>query len=237
MLERLGFGRANVIVAVPRSWIDVSTMSDLDDVAAGFHSRHHRKLRVATKFVNLAREFFASHGIADYRIVESLGATEGAPASGTAEVIVDITTTGATLAANDLKILDDGTILESQAALVAGVRANWSPAAREAARSLLNRISARSLARNSQIVRAPWSVAIQSSLPELDRHFSARLLSAQSASSGEIALLVPDRHLGDAVAMLQQAGAAGAVTAQKADFVFAQESRLVAKLDEILREA
>ncbi len=145
-VERLGFGRANVIVAVPRAWIDVSTMADLDDVAAGFHTRHHRKLRVATKFVNLARTFFASHGIADYRIIESLGATEGAPAAGTAEAIVDITTTGATLTANDLKILDDGIILESQAALTASLRANWDSKSRLAARTFLDRIAARATA-------------------------------------------------------------------------------------------
>ena len=104
----MGFGFANVVVAVPRAWIDVSTMADLDDVCTAFHARHHRRLRVATKYLSLTRAFFAAHGIGDYRIVESLGATEGAPAAGTAEAIVDITTTGTTLAANDLKVLDDG---------------------------------------------------------------------------------------------------------------------------------
>ncbi len=150
-IERLGFGNAKVIVAVPRAWIDVSTMADLDDVAASFHTRHHRKLRVATKYVTLARNFFASHGIADYRIVESLGATEGAPASGTAEAIVDITTTGATLTANDLKILDDGIILESQAALTASLHANWSTDARTAARDLLTRIATRTAGKPNQM--------------------------------------------------------------------------------------
>ena len=85
-------------------------------------------MRVATKYVNLTRRFFAEHGVADYRIVESLGATEGAPAAGAAELIVDITTTGATLAANALKTLDDGVILRSQANLVASLKAPWSPA-------------------------------------------------------------------------------------------------------------
>ena len=99
-IEGLGFGEANVVVAVPQAWIDVRTMADLDDVATAFRRAHDRKMRVATKYVNLTRDFFAAHGIADYRIVESLGATEGAPAAGTAELIVDITTTGATLAAN-----------------------------------------------------------------------------------------------------------------------------------------
>src|SRR2546421_11396151 len=103
VIEGLGFGFANVVVAVPQAWIDVRSMADLDDVATDFRLRHNRKMRVATKYVNLTRAFFAEQGIVDYRIVESAGATEGAPATGTAELIVDITTTGATLAANGLK--------------------------------------------------------------------------------------------------------------------------------------
>ena len=108
LLQKLGFGHANVVVAVPQAWIDVSNMDDLDDVASHFHGRTGRRIRVATKYVNLTRSFFARHGIVDYRIVESAGATEGTPASGSAELIVDITTTGATLAANALKVVDDG---------------------------------------------------------------------------------------------------------------------------------
>ena len=103
-------------------------------------------MRVATKYVNLTRDFFSSHGIIDYRIVESPGATEGAPAAGTAELIVDITTTGATLAANGLKVLDDGVILRSQANLVASRGAEWGAAARETARLILDRIAARARA-------------------------------------------------------------------------------------------
>ncbi len=119
LIEGLGFGFANVVVAVPQAWIDVRTMADLDDVATAFRHKHDRKMRVATKYVNLTRDFFSSHGIIDYRIVESLGATEGAPAAGTAELIVDITTTGATFAANGLKVIEDGVMLRSQANLVA----------------------------------------------------------------------------------------------------------------------
>ena len=118
-LLRLGFGPADVVVAVPAAWLDVATMADLDDVVGGFYARHGRRLRVATKYPNLTRRFFAEKGVTGYRTVESLGATEGAPAAGIAEAIVDITTTGATLTANALKILDDGVILKSQAALVA----------------------------------------------------------------------------------------------------------------------
>jgi ATP phosphoribosyltransferase len=116
---RLGFGPADVVVAVPECWLDVATMTDLDEVAVAYHQRHARRLRVATKYTSLTRRFFAAKGVTGYRIVESLGATEGAPATGTAEVIVDITTTGSTLKANHLKILDDGVILKSEAVLAA----------------------------------------------------------------------------------------------------------------------
>ncbi|RUU56248.1 ATP phosphoribosyltransferase [Mesorhizobium sp. M2C.T.Ca.TU.002.02.1.1] len=120
IVARLGFGHADVVVAVPDIWLDVDTMTDLDDVAADFRQRHGRRLRIATKYWRLTQQFFSlKHGIQVYRIVESLGATEGAPAAGLADVIVDITTTGSTLRANHLKVLGDGTILKSQACLVA----------------------------------------------------------------------------------------------------------------------
>ncbi|MGB9368960.1 MAG: ATP phosphoribosyltransferase, partial [Xanthobacteraceae bacterium] len=131
LIEKLGFGEANVVVAVPQAWIDVRSMADLDDVATAFRATHDRKMRVATKYVNLTRHFFSQHGIIDYRIVESLGATEGAPAAGTAELIVDITTTGATLAANALKVLDDGIMLRSEANLIAARGAEWGAVERE----------------------------------------------------------------------------------------------------------
>lgn len=120
---RLDFGPADVVVAVPACWLDVASMADLDDVAEQFYRAHGRRLRVATKYRNLTRRFFTEKGVTGYRIVESTGATEGAPAAGTAELIVDITTTGSTLAANHLRILDDGVILRSCAVLAVGRKA------------------------------------------------------------------------------------------------------------------
>ncbi|GGE34157.1 ATP phosphoribosyltransferase [Agaricicola taiwanensis] len=153
-LEKPGFGPANVVVAVPAAWIDVRDMADLDDVATHLRAKRGRPLRVATKYVNLTRGFFARHGIVDYRIVESAGATEGAPAAGAADIIVDITTTGATLAANALKILDDGIMLKSEANLVASLQADWSQTAREAARTILARLGAAARARAVKEVHA-----------------------------------------------------------------------------------
>jgi len=116
---RLGFGNADVVVAVPDIWKDVDSMADLGDVAADFRTRHGRRLTIATKYWRLTQNFFSTrHGIQLYRIVESLGATEGAPASGAADIIVDITSTGSTLTANNLRVLSDGVILRSEACLV-----------------------------------------------------------------------------------------------------------------------
>lgn len=140
LLKPLGFGHATVVVAVPACWIDVRHMADLDRVAAMFRQTHHRRMRVATKYLNLTRRFFSEHGVTDYRIVESLGATEGTPAAGSAELIVDITSTGATLAANGLRILDDGVILASEANLVAAKAAPWTPAIRAVENEILARL-------------------------------------------------------------------------------------------------
>lgn len=137
-LAPLGFGFADVVVAVPQFWIDIDTMAQLQAMAPQFRRAHGRQLRVATKYMNLTRRFFATNGVTDYRIVESLGATEGTPAAGSAELIVDITTTGSTLKANALKILADGIILRSQANLIAARTAPWSPAA-TAARAEIER--------------------------------------------------------------------------------------------------
>src|SRR5262249_5003007 len=157
LLDGLGFGYANVVVAVPEAWIDVRDMADLDDVAISFRSRHDRRLRVATKYIHLTRGFFSRHGIVDYRIVECAGATGGAPAARTAARIVDITTTGATLAANGLKVIDDGVILRSQANLVAARGAAWGKTQLETARLILDRIAAQARARMFREVRTQFA--------------------------------------------------------------------------------
>jgi ATP phosphoribosyltransferase len=125
--RKLGFGPADVVVAVPDCWLDVQHLSDLELMAMMFRRRHGRRIRVATKYLNITRRAFARQGIVSYRIVESLGATEGAPVAGLAELIVDITTTGATLKANGLKVLDGGTLLRSEANLWTSSVAAWTP--------------------------------------------------------------------------------------------------------------
>lgn len=137
-VKALGFGGADVVVAVPDAWIDVTHMGDLADVASDFRARHGRWLRVATKYTHLTRRFFSSYGIAEYRIVESAGATEAAPASGAADLIVDITSSGETLTANSLRILEDGLVMHSEANLVVSKSASWSPMKKAQLEALLS---------------------------------------------------------------------------------------------------
>jgi ATP phosphoribosyltransferase len=113
----LGFGHADLILAVPNCWIDVDNLDDLDAVAAAFRARHGFRLRIATTYHRLVREFLTDAGVADYQLVDSQGATEGTVKNETAEMVADITSTGETLRANHLKLLSDGLVLKSQATL------------------------------------------------------------------------------------------------------------------------
>lgn len=126
----MGFGHADLILAVPAFWRDVESLDDLDAAAAAFRRAHGHRLRIATKYHRLVAEFLRHAGVADYQLVDSQGATEGTVKNETAEAIADITSTGETLRANHLKILPDGLIHSSQATLFRARPAEWSPEAR-----------------------------------------------------------------------------------------------------------
>lgn len=229
LIDGLGFGHANVVVAVPQAWIDVRTMADIDDVAAGFRAQHNHRMRVATKYINLTRNFFASHGVVDYRIVESAGATEGAPAVGTAEMIVDITTTGATLAANGLRVLDDGVILKSQANLVASRDADWSETARETARVILDHIAARARASKYKEVRTRFKGCNDALLAEADKRFGVVSPFGGPTSSGMLTLHCPPAKLYALGSFLRDHGAE-TISVGSLDYVFDRENPLFSKL-------
>ncbi|MDP4025463.1 ATP phosphoribosyltransferase [Methylobacterium sp. NEAU 140] len=230
LLTPLGFGNATVVVAVPQAWIDVRAMGDLDEVAALMRARHGRRLRVATKYVNLTRRFFAEKGVADYRIVESLGATEGAPAAGSAEIVVDITTTGATLRANALKVLDDGIILRSEANLVASLKAAWGETQRGALRAVLGRIAAEERARTTREVRAALPEDGTIDLATLAGLHEAELpYGAPRGPDGEIVLRCPEAAVFDLADALVRAGAR-AVSVRRIDYAFAAENPLAERL-------
>lgn len=227
LLAPLGFGHANVVVAVPQAWIDVRTMADLEDVASAFRQRHGRKMRVATKYITLTRRYFAEHGVTDYRIVESLGATEGAPASGAAELIVDITTTGATLAANALKVLDDGVMLKSEANLVASLVADWSPEALKAAKTILSRIAAEEEARTHRSLRADFT-SQPHSLP--DRAQEAFDLKSFGKQADSISFHCRKSAIFAVTEWLLAEGATR-VSVSSADYVFLASNVLIERLE------
>ncbi len=210
-----GFGRADLVVAAPRSWIDVANLADLEAVAHERLARTGRRLRVATKYTVQTRRFFAEHGLIDYRIVESAGATEGAPAAGLAEIVVDITTTGATLAANHLRPLDDGLILRSQAQLAASLRATWTEEAFRSAARLLGMVESR--ARAAETVTLVWPA---------EQDAQARQAVAAFGEEGAwrtSGLLVRSADLVEVSAVLA-AAEVGPVTVTRPEYVFAAAS-------------
>jgi ATP phosphoribosyltransferase len=229
LLDGLGFGHANVVVAVPQAWIDVRSMADLDDVATAFRLKHDRRMRVATKYVNLTRRFFAEHGVIDYRIVESSGATEGAPAAGTAEMIVDITSSGATLVANGLKVIDDGVMLRSQANLVAARAADWNASARETVRLVFDRITARTRASAFREVRTRFAGCNEQLLAGMKQRFGVVTPFGGPTSSGMLTLHCPPAQVHALATLLRDHGAHSVAVAEL-DYVFARDNPLFEKL-------
>lgn len=140
-LSGMGFGQADLVIAVPKCWVDVETLEDLDAVAAAFRRQHGYRLRIATKYHRMVREFLREAGVADYQLVDSQGATEGTVKNLTAEAVADITSTGDTLRANHLKVLSDGLIHRSQATLFRSKYAAWTDGTRAALDTLSERLA------------------------------------------------------------------------------------------------
>ena len=216
LIRALGFGRADLVVAAPRSWIDVEDMADVGEVASAYLARTGRRLRVATKYTVQTRAFFARLGIVDYRIVESTGATEGAPGAGAAELIVDITTTGATLRANGLKVVSDGLILKSQFQLAAGLTADWNAAHVQTVRRFLGAVEARARARRLALLA--WPAEQAKAADKATETFLAR-----GASRRANGLLAEAVDLFDVAAALAAAGV-GPVSVTRPEFAFEPNS-------------
>lgn len=139
-LAALGFGHADLIIAVPVAWVDVETLDDLDAVASAFRQKHGFRLRIATKYHRLVRDFLTANDVADYQLVDSQGATEGTVKNLTAEAVADITSSGETLRANHLKILSDSLIHASEAKLFASHHADWCDADKATLATLASRL-------------------------------------------------------------------------------------------------
>ena len=216
LLRALPFGRADLVVAAPQSWIDVETMADVADVAHLHLLRTGARMRVATKYGVQTRAFFARSGVSEYRIVESSGATEGAPAAGQAELVVDITTTGSTLAANNLKIVGEGVILRSRAQLAASLRAGWNAEGLRLARRLL--LAAEARARGRALAALRWPPEQAEAAEAAASPFLGR--GAQARSEG---LFIPEAlvlEVCEALALAQ----VGPVSVTRPDYVWEASS-------------
>lgn len=187
ILKKFDYGHANLVFAVPESWIDVQSLSDLDDVMYFFRQKHNMRFRIATKYINLTTKFLRAHRITNYRIIESQGATEGTPAAGVAEAVVDITSTGSTLRDNHLKIIPEGTILESQAVLGVTLRRQLSKDALETLRRILDFINAYDTAKNSSFIHGAFSPGMKEDI--LNCMISYKSQDIQISDSGFSALI------------------------------------------------
>src|SRR2546421_8029622 len=177
VLERnLGYGACRLVVAVPETWIDVSTCADLWHLAAYYTAQKGRGLRIATKYPTLTGQFLRRHGITHCKIVSPHGALEAAPLTGTADLIVDLTETGTTLRENRLKLLDDGVVLLSQACLIANARLlSQNKQALGVATMMLESIDARMQARNCSLLAAHVQVESPEQIQRICEQLKARI--------------------------------------------------------------
>jgi len=243
LMPNLGFGAARLVIGVPQSWIDVATLNDLDEAAMLFHQKHGRSLRVATKFARLTRAFFAEHGIVEYTLVESAGATEGTPAAGVADLIVDLTSTGATMTQNHLKEIDGGTVIASHCCMIASRKAKlWSQHTLAALEQVVEQIEARTRAKATQVLR--FSIPRKASAETL-RTLSAQhgctvtSIRTENEQAGErdfvVALCRPAKVYG-AVHFLRGAGAAETIV-DRSEFIYQAGSPAIAGFKDVLSHA
>lgn len=184
-------------------------------------------MRVATKYIHLATDYFAANDVQDIQIVTSFGATEGAPASGAAEAIVDITSTGATLAANNLRVPEDGVILNSQANLAAALKANWSPEARSAAKQILARLSA--FQRAADMLEVKFNAGADKVSQDALKVFGAVTISVTNTHDGQFVTLLIDRSQLQNITEFLATKQIG-MTVSKPDFVFSPRNELFERL-------
>jgi ATP phosphoribosyltransferase len=244
LMAKLGFGGARLVVAIPQSWVDVSTTNDLDEAAMLFHQRHGRSLRVATKFTRLTRAFFADNGIVEYSLVESSGATEGAPAAGVADFIVDLTSTGTTLAENHLKEIAGGTVLQTEACLIVSQRQSlWTEKAGAALERLVEQIEARMRATSQLVLRFSIPTKrVAKTKQLLGEKYGCALSSwdetVDSADGARcfVVAYCPRSALYAVVKFLKTSGAAGIIV-DRGEFIFEESSPALDRFKQVLKAA
>jgi len=223
MLSKLGFGKANVVIAVPNSWIDVESIKDLSEVASEFRSYNNRRMRVATKFTNITRNFFSKNGISNYRLVDSAGATEGSPSAGTSEIIVDITETGQTIEANNLKILKDGTMLRSESCIFSTVDEIWDHIDLKPVEKFLRIVSARSEAMDKAELSFDYTKESSELEISLYRNFKAIFVKGTPYLGDSVSLIAPLSELTSCSLYLTKMGY-GPVRTSQPNFIYNRDS-------------
>lgn len=240
LFPQLGFGHARLVVAIPRVWIDVNCMEDVAEVAADLKRTRGYGLRVGTKFHRLTRRFFAEHSIRDYLIVDSRGATEGMPASGTADIVVDLTSSGATIIENGLKEIQDGTVVSSEASVIVSTRPeNWNDEAMAVLSQVVDSIEAGLRARRRKLVHFSAEPAKQRSLTRsLASQFGCEVHDHHSedeaANAVFVSVVCPSKNVYPVVRHLRAEGATG-ISVLQPELLFEDASATVQNFRELLR--
>ena len=237
VMEDLGFGGCDYVLAVPDSWLDVTSIDDLADLALEFHERG-RQLRIATKYPRLLRRYLFERGINHFTLVPASGTLEAAPIAGYADLIADLSATGTTLRENRLKTLDGGTILTSQACLIANPSAlAGCPADLELARSFTEmleahlradpyyRITANVQGRTAEDVSA--MILARPEIAGIQGPTVARVFSVEEEDWYAVSLLIRKNRLLDVVSHLRECGGVDIAAAQLS-YLFKGESQAFA---------
>lgn len=236
----LGYGRCELVLAVPDIWIDVTSVADLADLSVTLRERG-QQLRVATKYPRLTEQFFRSQGVRYFTLVEATGSLEAAPIMGYADIIADITSTGVTLRENRLKTLSDGTLIQAQACLVGNRRLLAEDASKlETTRLILERMEARLRATGYYSItanlRGPGPEAIAEHLrqrPEVAGLEGPTIAKVYSKDREEewyaVTIVVAQPKLMSAVEHLRRLGGRG-ITVTSTNYVFEEESQAYLRL-------
>ena len=233
IIEDLGYGRCEFVLAVPDAWLDVTSVDDLADLALEFHEKG-AQLRIASKYPRLLRQYLFDRGINYFTVVAASGALEAAPTAGYADVIADITATGTTLRENRLKTLEGGTVLSSQTCVIGNpAKLALSPTRTRLARHLIElmeahlqaepyyRLTANVTGGSPEEVSA--TILVRPQVSGLRGPTVARVYNVQEEDWYSVSLLVRKDQLMEAVDHLRECGGVD-IAASQVSYLFRGQS-------------